>query len=263
MKTHSDNLSTFKVMDLFCGTGGISYGLTMADSRFQMVCGVDADVSATMTARLNHSEALIVNSTIEVLDPKQLIEEAGHESIDVIVGGPPCQGFTSLRPSRGDALQDPRNQLYGEFQRFVYELRPKVFLLENVVGLVNANQGQLLSNLLEGFRALGYAVDWRILNAANYGVPQKRERFFLLGLREDVAHAQPIIFPKPTRNFSGRTIGIRDKSRQISNVNFGPPAVTAWQAISDLPSIGSGEDLDSCRRTPVSVSKKRQSLTMH
>lgn len=236
--------SKIRVLDLFCGTGGISYGLKMGSGRFQVVGGVDLEGAAIQTARANHPGALFVHDAIDNVDPTKLLAAAGGDTIDVIVGGPPCQGFSSLRPSRGTTLDDPRNGLYMQYQRFVETLLPKVFLLENVVGLVNATRGALLSDLLSGFVDLGYRVDWRVLNAASFGVPQKRERFFLLGVHEDTNPAWVIRFPEPTHTFEGKTIGLKDRSRMVRGNFAEAPAVTAWEAISDLPSIASGESAD-------------------
>lgn len=237
---HGSEGARLKVVDLFCGTGGLSYGLSQSDARFGLVVGVDADPSACETAKANHPSARIICAPIQEIDWRHDLGRT-HNEVDLIVGGPPCQGFSSLRPSRGTALEDPRNRLYRDFQRSVEALRPRAFLLENVVGLVNATGGALLDDLLDGFRQLGYAVDWRILNAASFGVPQKRERFFLLGFLHEVLGAEPVPFPEPTHHFTGRTIGIKDRKRLLLADKDASRAVTAWEAISDLPSLGSGE----------------------
>lgn len=235
----------YNVLDLFCGTGGISYGLTSADPSFQTVMGIDMNKSACQTAQANHKHANIVYGKIEDIDPTTI-----KEKIDVIVGGPPCQGFSSLRPSRGKNLEDPRNSLYKSFMQYVKVLQPKVFLMENVVGLVNANEGLLLEDILEGFDKVGYVVDWRIVNAANYGVPQKRERFILIGIRKDLGFTE-VHFPTPTHYFSGKVIGTKLKDKHIFNTDSGHPAVTVWDAISDLPSIKSGEEATHYQSAPL------------
>lgn len=230
-----------RIVDLFCGTGGISFGLTEADSRFQLAAGVDLDPAAAKTAQANHPAAEVVCAPIEQVDVRALGDMEAAGPIDLVVGGPPCQGFSSLRPSRGTALDDPRNRLYREFQRVVEDLRPRVFMLENVVGLVNATKGTLLEDLLLGFSELGYATEWRILNAASFGVPQKRERFFLLGVHESLPVSPAALFPAPTHYFEGRTIGIRDRERLHLAGPNAIPAVSAWDAISDLPALKSGQ----------------------
>lgn len=257
----------FGVVDLFCGTGGISYGLALGDQRFSLIAGVDNDEAAAATAAKNHPGALILSRDVAEIDPKALVRDAGWSGANLIVGGPPCQGFTSLRPSRGTTLDDPRNHLYREFQRFVEQLRPPVFLLENVIGLVNATRGELLEDLIAGFRALGYRTDWRVLNAANFGIPQKRERFFLMGVHESLG-LDTVPFPVPSHAFSGRTIGLRDKTRHVEANASAPPALTAWDAISDLPSIPSGEASTRYASRPRNAFQRAmrsgaRSLTLH
>ena len=244
---------TLSVVDLFCGTGGISFGLTQADASFGTVGGIDLDPVASATARLNHPAAEILTAPIALVDPACFRALAPNGSINLIVGGPPCQGFSSLRPSRGEAIDDPRNSLYRDFQRFVSELRPKAFLMENVVGLVHASGGALLEDIVTGFAELGYETDWRILNAAHYGVPQKRERFFLLGARADVLAGGELAFPRPTHAFDGKTIGLRDKARHMTPEAQAEPAITVWDAVSDLPSIGAGVTSTAYRSEPMSA----------
>jgi DNA (cytosine-5)-methyltransferase 1 len=240
----------YRVLDLFCGTGGISFGLGRAHPGFVTVAGVDLNEAACRTAQANHTRARVLPEALETISAAQVLEAGSVEAIDVIVGGPPCQGFSSLRPSRGTTLDDPRNRLYREYQRMVAQLRPRVFLLENVVGLVNATKGALLADLMRGFGELGYRCDWRILNAANYGVPQKRERFFLLGIRSDLATDEEVPFPAPTHSFKGRTIGVRDRDRMLGAGEGLPAAVSAWEAISDLPALRSGESSTRYRTAP-------------
>lgn len=259
----------YRVIDLFCGTGALSYGLRARDIEFITVAGIDFDRSAAQTAAANHKTALIVCDKIENVAPEVLMSKSGSGDIDLIVGGPPCQGFTSLRPSRGQDLEDSRNNLYKQFIKYVATLRPTAFLMENVIGLVNAGDGKLLSDIINGFRDIGYMVDWKILNAANFGIPQKRERFFLIGVRRSTGTHCRIEFPRPTHQFNGRVIGTRHKSNYITNTNDGIPAITTWDAISDLPSIASGERGETYRSDPMNAyqqSRRKNSsvrLTLH
>lgn len=238
---------TSSMLDLFCGTGALSYGLEAGSLQLKTVGGIDADPVAVRTAALNHPGAKIKCERIEALPPVEMLALAAVNSIDVIVGGPPCQGFSSLRPSRGAGLDDPRNALYKHFVKYVRTLRPRVFLLENVVGILTAGEGRLVSEMLEAFGRAGYEVDWRVLNAANYGVPQKRERFFLLGVRKNLGAQLIPEFPAPTHRFTGKVIGTKLKDRYVVNQSSGLPAVTVWDAISDLPSLKSGESRTSYR----------------
>lgn len=261
--------STFNMLDLFCGTGALSYGLENASNRFRTAGGIDADQAAALTAAQNHPNAKIWCAKIESLGPEEMLAYSGVSDIDVIVGGPPCQGFSSLRPSRGAGLDDPRNSLYKEFVKYVEKLRPRIFLLENVVGILTAGEGKLVAEMLASFKSAGYEVDWRVLNAANFGIPQKRERFFLLGIRKNLGSRVLPMFPIPTHWFNGRVIGTRLKDRYIVNQHAGLPPITVWDAISDLPSLKSGESCRSYRtvaKTDYQLARRQgamANLTLH
>lgn len=229
------------ILDIFCGTGALSYGLTHSNSSFQVVGGIDLNQSASETAAANHPGAKIICDDINNFTAMQMADEIGISRVDMIVGGPPCQGFSSIRPTRGQGLEDPRNFLYKKFVGYVSALRPTVFLMENVVGIVGANGGELLNSIIMSFNEVGYDVDWRVLNAANFGVPQKRERFFMLGVKRSAVSSSIINFPTPTHKFSGRVIGTRVKEKYIQNPVEGLAAVTLWDALSDLPRLQSGE----------------------
>lgn len=262
---------SLNMLDLFCGTGALSYGIETASRTLRTVGGVDADQAAARTAALNHPGAKIRCERIESLPPEEMLALTGVSNIDVIVGGPPCQGFSSLRPSRGAGLDDPRNSLYQQFVKYVRTLRPRVFLLENVVGILTAGEGRLVSEMLAAFRRAGYEVDWRVLNAANFGVPQKRERFFLVGVRKNVGARVAPAFPIPSHWFAGRVIGTKLKDRYLVNLESGLAPVTVRDAISDLPSLKSGEALTSYRSpnealTAFQAARRRGSssqLTLH
>lgn len=229
---------TIRVIDLFCGTGAITYGFQAYSDEFTTVGGIDLDAAACQTASLNHNDAAIVCGSIVDIEPHAFAEKIDTaDNIDVVVGGPPCQGFSSLRPGRASRLEDPRNYLYEQFAKYVEFFAPRAFLMENVIGLINQGNGDLLKDILSRFRGLGYSLNWKVLNAANFGVPQKRERFILIGTRSQ----QKIRFPAPTHRFKGRVIGTRIKKHYIQNESSGLPAVTVDEAISDLPEISAGQ----------------------
>ncbi|UQE63917.1 DNA cytosine methyltransferase [Bifidobacterium animalis] len=240
----------YTVMDLFCGTGGFSKGFENA-GEFRVVYGIDILPIAIKTFRANHPTAYSICGDIREIRRSQIAEATGLKSgdVDVIIGGPPCQGFSSIRPFRSSAEDDPRNTLFEEFASYVNYFRPKVLVFENVVGLATYHNGDTISTIMHTFDSLGYDCDWRILNAANYGVPQKRERLILLG----VQRGGNIRFPDVTHYTSTNTIGFHDHSRMmrsyttdlLGNTDLPPklilPAVTVRQAIDDLPPIKSGE----------------------
>lgn len=240
----------YKVMDLFCGTGGFSKGFEDAGP-FEVVHGIDILPVATKTFKANHPLAYTVCGDIRKVRRSQISTETGLSvgDVDVIIGGPPCQGFSSIRPFRSSKDDDPRNTLFEEFASYINYFRPKVLVFENVVGLATYKKGDVLSQILETFESLGYDCDWKILNAANYGVPQKRERLILLGVQS----GGRIYFPRITHFYRGNTIGYRDPLRMAVLNQSGPStrasnektglkqAVTVRQAIDDLPAISAGE----------------------
>lgn len=236
------------IFDLFCGTGGFSHGFeSAAPGKFRTRLGIDLLPDALRTFSANHKEAKVLHGDIRRISCKEVERVTGlrRGDVAVIVGGPPCQGFSSLRPFRGSLSEDPRNSLFEQFASFVNYFRPPVLVMENVVGLATYKEGQTLAKILECFSTIGYDCDWRILNSAHFGVPQKRERLVLIG----VAAGLRLEFPEPTHRYNGSTIGHKDRARMLlpeepSLFNCGPslePAVTVMEAIGDLPVIESGE----------------------
>ena len=235
-----------KIFDLFCGTGGFSKGFENSDkANFDVVLGVDLLETSVNTFKMNHSNALGLTGDIRTLRRHEIesLTKVKKGELDILVGGPPCQGFSSLRPFRSTNDDDPRNSLFEEYASFVNYFRPKVFVLENVVGLATHKKGHMLELMQECFHSLGYDTEWMLLNAAHFGVPQKRERFVMIG----VERGGDIIFPTPTHKYSGATIGYKDKSKVLEPKNdlFDTgqlvDAVSVVDAIGDLPQIGSGE----------------------
>lgn len=169
-----------KAIDLFAGAGGLTLGLKAAD--FHVVAAIEIDKLAARTYTANHPEVVVKTSDIRAVDPLELLEELGLTTadIDLCAGCPPCQGFSSVRTLNGKkSVQDPRNDLIDEYVRFVRILQPRAIMLENVPGLLRDGRFQRAVCELE---ALGYpaAEGTRILNAADYGVPQNRRRLVLL-----------------------------------------------------------------------------------
>jgi DNA (cytosine-5)-methyltransferase 1 len=229
----------YKIIDLFCGTGGFSQGFVNYQKKFEVVYAVDIDPVVSATARANHQKAIVDVKDIQKINHSIIKTKIKTKEVDVIIGGPPCQGFSSLRPNRSSTMEDERNNLYTSFATFVDNFKPEVVVLENVVGLITHNSGTTLENVLLKFESLGYKVDWRILNAASYGVPQKRERFIMIAsLKRGI-----INFPTPTHFFSGRVIGHKDKKRQLLADDASPQALSVNDAIGDLPELKSGQSI--------------------
>ena len=173
-------MKKFNAIDLFCGAGGLSFGFQKAG--FNILLGIDNDAKSLETFELNHEGSKtfcgdITNITYEN-DIKPVID---GKKIDVIIGGPPCQGMSLSGPRKFD---DPRNKLYLTYIRLVNEIRPRAFVIENVPGLVGLFKGQIKDNIVEKFTSMGYSIQYRILCASDYGVPQNRRRVIFVGLRD-------------------------------------------------------------------------------
>ncbi|MBQ8977326.1 MAG: DNA cytosine methyltransferase [Succinivibrionaceae bacterium] len=200
-------MGKYNVIDLFCGCGGLSYGFENAG--FNVLLGIDNDAKALETFEKNHTGSKTICGDITNIhfdsDFKNLI---GNKNIDVIIGGPPCQGMSLSGPRK---FEDPRNKLYLSYIRLVEEIRPKMFVIENVPGLVTLFGGQIKDNIIKIFSEMGYSIQYRILCASDYGVPQNRKRVVFVGSR--IGEFQ---YPKP-------------KSEKI----------TCKMALSDLPALES------------------------
>lgn len=166
----------FTLVDLFCGCGGFSHGFQKAG--FNVVLGVDWNKDAIDTFAVNHKGAETFHGPIQELTDKKIKELIGKQAVDMVIGGPPCQGFSTV--GRGNQ-KDPRNFLFKEFVRVVTVLRPRCFAFENVTGLVAKKNAKVLDSILRSFRRLGYEMDAKVLQAQNYGVPSQRRRTFIVG----------------------------------------------------------------------------------
>lgn len=215
-------------VDLFAGVGGMTLGFEQAG--FDVLAAVEIDPIHCATHQFNFPFcSILCKSAIDTTGTEIRNRSAiGDRDIDVVFGGSPCQGF-SLIGKR--TLDDPRNALVHHFLRLVLELNPKYFVFENVPGLTIGNHRQFLSELITAFSTGGYEVktDYRVLNAANYGVPQDRARLFLLGCRYGLPlpeYPQPITKPSLSR-----------KSKYILNLPHLKPTPTIWDALCDLPVV--------------------------
>lgn len=170
------------VLDLFCGAGGLSCGFKQAG--FNIILGVDNDKDALETFKLNHPESKTILGDISKINKREIEKITGKIKIDVIVGGPPCQGF-SMAGRRDPG--DKRNTLIEEYLNLVSEINPKLFVIENVKGLLSmkTKNGELvIDNIINLAEEKGYFITIYPLNAANFGVPQNRNRVFLIGCKK-------------------------------------------------------------------------------
>lgn len=171
-------------IDLFAGAGGLSIGLERAG--FKMIAATDWDRWSCETLRANHKNAPVFEGDIAKINLDDFSNTIKTNTVDLIVGGPPCQGFSQL--GRQDE-NDPRNQLWREYMRFVEHFNPKLFLMENVPQLLTSDEYKRIEQFA---KRLGYNVRAKVLHAVDYGVPQKRKRAIILGSRVGVPeHPEP------------------------------------------------------------------------
>lgn len=239
----------FKVIDLFAGAGGFGLGFKMAG--FDVVCSLEIDQWASDTLRVNHPKMLVIQDDIRNYQSANDIQQICSYLPDILIGGPPCQGFSVAGPAKKDP-KDPRNSLFVDFARWVQYLHPQIFIMENVKGLLsrrNANSQPVIQIIKKTFEELDYNVEIWLLNAAEYGVPQTRERIFIVGNRLGIPE---ITAPTPTHTLSmpeqnSQQLQLFERGSTLTQAN------TLWDAISDLPDLeaGQGEEEQSYTKPPL------------
>ncbi len=180
-----------KVVSLFSGAGGLDLGFVLAGH--QVIWANDLYEDAVETYRHNIGNHIICED-ISKIDASEIPD------CDIVIGGFPCQGFSVANTKRHE--DDERNELYKQLIRIIDEKRPKFFLAENVKGITNLAKGKVFEMILNDFRDLGYKVKYKILNAADYGVPQTRLRVIIIGVREDINFDYE--YPNPTHDKDGK-----------------------------------------------------------
>lgn len=212
--------NTYSVVSLFAGCGGKDLGFYRAG--FKISWANDCDAAACVTYKANISPHIVLGDIRSI--PSKSIPPA-----DVVIGGFPCQGFSIVGTRR---LDDERNFLYREMKRIIRDIRPAFFVAENVRGLLNMEGGKVIAAMLAEFQSLGYKVDYRLLNACQFGVPQNRERVFIIGNRLGLQNP----FPEPSHMHSAK--------HWTQPGLFAPPKVaygrymTMRDAIGDLELLG-------------------------
>ena len=184
----------YKVLDLFCGIGGFSYGFEMTN-KFKVVLGADIWQTALNTFEKNHKNTKLLNEDLTKLD-KEYWEDY-KKDVDVIIAGPPCQGFSMSGKRK---VGDRRNKLFEEVVKVASVIQPQYIIIENVVGLLSMvdDNGILVKDkIVSEFDSLGYKTEYKVLNAADYGVPQARHRVVFL-----ISKKYPLKFPEPIKNES-------------------------------------------------------------
>lgn len=219
----------FNVLDLFSGAGGFSSGLDSVKN-IKTVEALDIDEYATNTFKCNFPDACVITGDITNSEiKKEVIDNAKRLNVNMIVGGPPCQGFSLKGKNLG--LEDPRNFLFLEYFELVKEIKPEIFVIENVKNILNSENGYFKDLIIEKFSSLGYIINYGVLNAKNFGVPESRERAIIIG-----SLSKSVELPKGN-----------DK------------IVTVRDAISDLAYLNSGEgDFESDYKLPSSSSYQKK-----
>lgn len=197
-------------IDLFAGCGGLSRGFM--DAGFDVILGVDNNDPALRTFAFNHKNAKAINADLSKKEAFNEIKKAiNNRTVDLIIAGPPCQGFSLTGPRQFD---DERNKLYLAVIEAVKDFQPKAFVIENVNGMATLYNGQIKDEVIRRFEAIGYNVAYKVLCAADYGVPQMRKRLLFVGVRPEYGK---FVFPKPV----------------VSKENY----VTCREALDDLPPL--------------------------
>jgi len=241
------------VVDLFCGAGGTSLGLEMAG--YRIVAAVDNDPWACQTFCLNHPsvpEECVVCSDIRHVPAGQLDTSIPSRGVDLVVGGPPCQGFSMIgkrvrgQNGTGRFIDDPRNELYREFVRFVHHLGPRIVVMENVPGLFSLRGGHYRRQIIEDLDH-GYETDAVLVDAHRFGVPQHRQRVLFVGVSRG--------------SFGEDAVAIKDRLlSQLKAHNC--PGASLRQAISDLPVLQQDDGSEVMARPPRRGRRSEYAATM-
>jgi len=209
-------MSKYAVIDLFAGVGGLSYGFSHNDN-FSIVLANEYDKDTAKAYSLNHPNTPVIDCDIASID-EEILAPYLKTPIDIVIGGPPCQSYSTL----GKRKNDEKAQLFNEYCRLLKIIQPKLFIFENVTGMLSMLGGSLFKTIQKKFNELGYSLKHSVLNAVNFGVPQIRERVILVGTKAE--------------NFF-----------QFPHITHGEgfllsPPITMNEALSDLPVLGSGQE---------------------
>lgn len=205
-------MKKYTYMDLFAGAGGMSLGFDNAG--FKNLLAVEFNKDFAETYKKNFPRHNLIVDDIKNVTEQQIYDIIKNEKVDVIIGGPPCQGFSIAGNIGRNFIDDDRNRLFKEFVRFVKIIKPRVFVLENVAAMERHNKGKTIKEIVSSFKEIGYDIKYKVLNAVNFGVPQERRRIFIVGTLGE-------------NNF--------EYPQEINKI------VTVKDAIDDLPKLENGE----------------------
>lgn len=207
-------MAKYKIIDLFAGVGGLSYGFSKLPE-FQIIAANEIEKDISIAYSLNHPDVKMMNYDIGNLTEEFLSEAIDGQTIDLVIGGPPCQSYSTL----GKRQMDDRANLFMQYKRILQIIKPRAFVFENVVGILSMDKGRLFEKVKNEFEELGYTLKHSVLDAVDFGVPQHRERVILVGFKG----SNPFVYPEATHG---------DGLKRY---------VTLKDAIGDLPVLKSGE----------------------
>lgn len=236
----------YKIFELFSGAGGLSLGFSMTD-KFKVVGANEILKDAGTSYQLNHPETKVFIKDIRELTKEDIEKGIGDDinEIDLVIGGPPCQAYSTAGKR---LMSDPRAELFQEYIRILKILNPKVFVFENVKGLLSMQGGELFKRIIEEFENIGYKVYFKLLNSADYGVPQQRERVIVVGSKTE----KPYKFPLQT-HFNP------EFKQDMFNKEL-KPYLTLGEAISDLPSLKNNEKKTEYQSEPMNAYQKQMRI---
>lgn len=218
-----------RIVDLFSGAGGLTFGFYyklindefIENENCEIVFANEWDKCAAEAFRKNFPSINMINKDIKSLTEEEIKDNIANKEVDLIIGGPPCQSYSTI----GKRKYDDKAKMYQEYYRLLSIIKPKMFLFENVKGMLsmkNPNGGKVIDDVKKKFKEINYDIDFKVLDAADYGVPQHRERVFIIGCRKDL-------------NINWSFENIEKSKKQIS----------IKQAINDLPSVSAGTNITS------------------
>ncbi len=207
-------MTQYNIIDLFAGVGGLSYGFSKLPA-FKILAANEIEKDISIAYSLNHPDVKMLNCDIGSLTEESLSAAINGKKVDLVIGGPPCQSYSTL----GKRQMDDRAILFMQYKRILQIIQPRAFVFENVVGILSMDKGRFFEKVKDAFSELGYTLKYRILDAVDFGVPQHRERVILVGFQG----SNPFIYPEATHGE-----GLK-------------PYITLKDAIGDLPILKSGE----------------------
>lgn len=253
-KGESEIINKYKIISLFSGSGGLDLGF-LATGKFEIIFANDFNSAACQTYYNNIGDHIVCDDISNLNELPQS---------DLIIGGPPCQGFSTANPSR--SFDDPRNHLFKQYARIIKGVKPKLFLMENVSGMVTMDNGKVFKLIKKELSSCGYKLYDSLLNARDFGVPQSRRRMIIIGVRDDIQ--EKFVFPPPTHNeLNYKTVGdaIIKNPIPLDNPNHIVGKLTGLnlERIKHIPEGGSMRDCPESLQNNSDLNRAMRRLDRH